>query len=83
MKVEVTMSQVYNNNTLRSFFFRNQSQETFKELFESVEESQSEVFNAIENYSDDLDEIEELFYSESIEDLCEIFGLTLISKAKK
>ena len=31
--------------------------------------------NAIENYSD-LDEIEELFYSESIEDLCEIFGLT-------
>ena len=40
-------------------------------------EGSSEVLNAIENYSDNLDEIEELFYSESIEDLCEIFGLTL------
>ena len=77
MKVEVTMSEVYNNYSLLNFFFRNQAQETFKELFESVEESISEVFNAIENYSDNLDEIEELFYSESIEDLCEIFGLTL------
>ena len=77
MRVEVTMSEVYSNYTLLSFFFRNQAKETFKELFESVQEDSSEVLNAIENYSDNLDEIEELFYSESISDLCEIFGLTL------
>ena len=77
MRVEVTMSEVYNNYSLLNFFFRNQAKETFKELFESVQEDSSEVLNAIENYSDNLDEIEELFYSESIEDLCEIFGLTL------
>ena len=82
MRVEVTMSEVYYNCTLLSFFFRNQAKETFKELFESVQEDSSEVLNAIENYSDNLDEIEELFYSESIEDLCEIFGLTLISEDK-
>ena len=82
MRVELTMSDVYNNYSLLSFFFRNQAKETFNELFESVQEDSSEVLNAIENYSDNLDEIEELFYSESIEDLCEIFGLTLISEDK-
>lgn len=80
MKAEVTISQVYYNHSLLNFFFRTQSENTFKELFESVEEDNTEIFNAIENYSDDLDEIEELFYNESIEDLCEIFGLTLISE---
>ena len=77
MKVEVTMSQVFYNHSLLNFFFRNQAKETFNEIFESVQEDDTEIFNAIENYSDNLDEIEELFYSESIEDLCEIFGLTL------
>lgn len=79
MKVEVTMSEVYCNPSVLNCFFRNQAKETFKELFESVEESDSSVLNAIEIYSDDLDEIEELFYSESIEELCKIFGLTLKS----
>jgi hypothetical protein len=83
MRVELTMSEVYNDSYLLNYFFRNQAKETFKELFESVEESASEVFNAIENWNNDLDEIEELFYAESIEYLCEIFGLTLISKDKK
>jgi hypothetical protein len=83
MKIEVTLAQVYNNCTLLNFFFRNQAKETFNKLFESVEESTSEIFDAIESYSDDLDEIEELFYSESIEDLCEIFGLTLMSEDEK
>jgi hypothetical protein len=80
MKVEVTMSEVYCNPSVLSFFFRNQAKDTFYELFKSTEEDYTEIFNAIENYSDDLDEIEELFYSESIEDLCEIFGLTLVSE---
>lgn len=80
MKAEVTLSQVYYNHSILSFFFRTQAKETFNELFESVQEDDNEVFDAIENYSDDLDEIEELFYSESISDICEIFGLTLISE---
>lgn len=80
MKAEVTISQVYYNNSLLNFFFRTQAEETFNELFESVQEDNAKIFNAIENYSDDLDEIEELFYDESIEELCEIFGLTLISE---
>jgi peptide subunit release factor 1 (eRF1) len=77
MKVEVAMSRVYNDSYLLNYFFRNQAKETFKELFDSVQEDSSAVLNAIENYSDDLEEVEELFYNESIEELCEIFGLTL------
>lgn len=77
MKTELTISQLHNNVSLMRFFFRTQSAETFEELIESVEESESQVYNAIENYSDDLDEIEELFYEEQVSDLCEIFGLTL------
>lgn len=80
MKAEVTISEVYYNHSLLNFFFRNQSENTFNKLFKSVQEDNAEIFNAIENYSDDLDEIEELFYDESIEELCEIFGLTLISE---
>ena len=77
MKAELTIKQLYYNSSILDFFFRTQAENTFNELFESVEESQIEVFEAIENYSDDLDEVEELFYNESIPDLCEIFGLTL------
>lgn len=79
MKAEITMSQLYSNCSLLNFFFRTQSENTFNELFDSVEESNREVFDAIENYSDDLDEIEELFYNESIQELADIFCLTLIN----
>lgn len=77
MKAELTIKQLYYNSSIMNFFFRTQAENTFNELFELVEESQVEVFEAIESYSDDLDEIEELFYSESIPDLCETFGLKL------
>ena len=77
MKAELTIKQLYYNSSIINFFFRTQSENTFSELFEAVEESQDDVFDAIENYSEDLDEVEELFYNESIPDLCEIFGLTL------
>lgn len=80
MKAEVSISQVYYNHSLLNFFFRTQAENAFNELFESVQEDNREIFNAIENYSDDLDEIEELFYNESIEELCKIFGLTFISE---
>ena len=77
MKAEVNFSQVYYNSSLMSFFFRNQSEKTLDELLEKCTESNDLIFNAIENYSDDLDEIEELFYNESLEDIAEELGLTI------
>ena len=77
MKAEITVSNLYYNNSLMNFFFRTQAVESFKELIEAVNESNAEIFENIESYSDNLDEIEELFYNESISDLAEIFNLTI------
>ena len=77
MKAEITIKQLYYNSSIINFFFRTQSENTFNELLEKCTESNDEIFNAIENYSDDLDEIEELFYNESLEDIAEELGLTI------
>ena len=77
MKANVDFSQVYHNSSLMSFFFRAQAEDTLNELIEKCTESNDLIFNAIENYSEDLDEIEELFYNESLEDIAEELGLTI------
>ena len=56
MKANVDFSQVYHNSSLMSFFFRAQAEDTLNELIEKCTESNDEIFNAIENYSEDLDE---------------------------
>ena len=76
MKVEISISNLYYNPSILGFFFRSQAEKTFYQLLESVDDNET-VFSAIENYSDDLDEIEELFYNETVSELCDIFGLTL------
>lgn len=78
MKANISINQLYYNASIMNFFFRTQSENTFNELLENVEESNSEIFEAIENYSDDLDEIEEMFYNDSIEEIAQNLGLTLI-----
>ena len=77
MKANVNFSQVYYNSSLMSFFFRTQAENTLDELLEKCTESNDEIFNAIENYSDDLDDVEELFYNESLEEIAEELGLTI------
>ena len=77
MKAEVNFSQVYYNSSLMSFFFRDQAENTLNELIEKCTESNDVIFNAIENYSEDLDEIEEMFYNESLEDIADELGLTI------
>lgn len=80
MKAEVSMSQVYYNHSILNFFFRTQSENTFNELFEKVTESKEEVFEAIENYSDDLDEVEEMFYNDSIDEIISTLSLSPIEE---
>ena len=77
MKAELTIKQLYYNSSIMNFFFRTQSENTFNELIEKCEESNDEIFNAIENYSDDLDDVEELFYNDSIEEIAAELGLTI------
>jgi hypothetical protein len=83
MKAEISISQVYYNASLLNFFFRTQAENTFNELFESVEEENEDVFNAIEGYSDDLDEIEEMFYNDSIDEIISNLRLTAIEEEEE
>ena len=74
----LTVRALYYNSSIRNFFLRTQAENTFDELFEKVEDSADKVINAIEDYGDDLDTIEEMLYSDSIEELADAFGLTLL-----
>lgn len=63
-----------------NFFFRNQVEDTLNELIESVEESTSAIIDRIDDYYEDLDECEEDFYSGTVSELIEQFGLTPIER---
>lgn len=76
MKAEITLNQLWMNPSVRGFFFRNQSEKTFNNLINSVVESLDEVFNQMEEYTESLDDLEELLYNEDIDELIDLFGLT-------
>ena len=77
MKAELTIKQLYYNASIMNFFFRTQAENTFKELVEKCEESNDAIFESIENYTDDLDTIEEMLYNDSIEEIATELGLTI------
>ena len=83
MKAELTIKQLYYNASIMNFFFRTQSENTFNELIEKCTESNDEIFNSIENYSDDLDDVEELFYNDSIEEIATELGLTILEEEEE
>ena len=86
MKAEVTFSQLYCNNSLMKFFFREQSIRTLDELLEKVADKWAAI-NSIEahaelnNYS--VDDVEEMFYEYSVEELAEEFGLQIESEEEE
>ena len=80
MKAEVTFSELSQNESLMSFFFRKQSIMALDELLEKVADKRAainaiEVHAEINNYS--VDDVEEMFYEYSIEELAEEFGLQI------
>lgn len=77
MKADITIKQLYYNSSIMNFFFRTQAENTFNELLEKCTESNDEIFNAIENYSDDLDDVEEMFYNDSVEEIANELGLSI------
>ena len=83
MKAELTIKQLYYNTSLMNFFFRTQAKNTFNELLEKCEESNDAIFEAIENYTDDLDTIEEMMYNDSIEEIATELGLTMTEEEEE
>jgi hypothetical protein len=82
MKAEITMSQLYYNDSLMNFFFRDQAKRTLEELMTRASEPGSYVLDDVEDYVNeqmdgDLDTLEEMFYEESVEDIAEVIGIEL------
>ena len=80
MKADVTFSQLYWNHSLMNFFFRTQSEKTLNELLDRANDRKTAVERideyAEENY-DDLDELEELFYEDTVETIADLMGIEL------
>ena len=83
MKAEITFSQLWENESLMSFFFREQSIRTLDELMEKVADKMAAI-NAIEVHAEindySVDDVEEMFYEYSVEELAEEFGLQIESE---
>ena len=82
MKAEITFSELWRNESLMSFFFREQSIRTLDELLEKVADKMAainviEVHAEINNYS--VDDVEEMFYEYTVEELAREFDLELES----
>ena len=82
MKAEVTFSELYWNESLMSFFFREQSIRTLDELLEKVADKRAAI-NAIEVHAEisdySVDDVEEIFYEYTVEELAREFDLELES----
>ena len=83
MKAEITFSELYWNESLMSFFFREQSIRTLDELLEKVADKRAAI-NAIEVHAEingySVDDVEEMFYEYSVEELAEEFCLEIESE---
>ena len=79
MKAEVTISNIYWNKGLSNFFFRDQAYETLEELINRSTMSGPDTLGALDEATDDMDigDVEETFYSESVEYCAEEFGIEL------
>ena len=82
MKANVTFLELCQDESLMSFFFRTQSIMTLDELMEKVADQRAAI-NAIELYAEinnySVDDVEEMFYEYSVEELADEFGLEIES----
>lgn len=79
MKAEVTISNIYWNKGLSNFFFRDQAYETLEELVTRSTMSGPDTLDVLDEATDDMDidDVEETFYSESVEYCAEEFRIEL------
>lgn len=79
MKAEVTISNIYWNRGLSNFFFRGQAYETLEKLVERSATSGRETLDTLDDATEDMDidEVEEMLYSESVEYCADELGIEL------
>ena len=79
MVANVTFSSIYWNNSLRSFFWRAQSMDTLEELMCRSTMDEDDILELLDEQTEteDIDDVEEDFYSLSVEELAENYGIEL------
>ena len=79
MTANVTISNLYWNNSLADFFFRTQANYTLNELVERSFMGSQLTLKILDEQTEDadLDDIEEMFYSDSVEEIANHFGIEL------
>ena len=81
MKIEISFKSLYSNCHLYNYFFREQSQHTLEDLICVAKVDTHSVFDAIDSYAEqndyDVDDIEEMFYNDSVEDIARELGIEL------
>ena len=81
MKKEITFSDLYWNDRLRGLCFRKQAEDRFNEVMYVVDGPETErmMGEFLESMFDDVDDLEEYFYNEKIQDIidefCEYYGI--------
>jgi len=80
MTAHVSISNIYWNEGLKNFFFRDQAFGTLEELVRRSTMYVQDTLYAIGDATKDMDidEVEEMFYSESVEYCAEKFGIELL-----
>ena len=79
MVANVTFSNIYWNESLRNFFWREQSMNTLEELMNRSTMPKEDVLELLDEQTEteDIDEVEEDFYSLSVEELADNYGIEL------
>jgi len=79
MKVELTMAQIWGNKSLSDFFFREQAYNTLEELVAKSADGDLQTIEKLDQATNnmDIEDVEETFYSESVEYCANEFGIEL------
>ena len=81
MKIEISFESLNFNYNLYNYFFREQSQHTLEDLICVAKVDTHSVFDAIDSYAEqndyDIDDIDEMFYDESVEEIAKEIGIKL------
>ena len=79
MNATVTISNIYWNASLAGFFFREQAMKTLEELVERSSLGGNDTLEILDDMTEDMDidEVEETFYNDSVEECAERFDIEL------
>ncbi len=79
MTANLSISNIYWNRSLANFFFRDQAYKSLEELVNGSKESGQEVLDKLDTLTEDedIDDVEENFYSQSVETLADMYDIEL------